>query len=293
MNPDSPPSRHGVNCILVVGHQGMLGADLTRILTETFPDTRLSGLDLPEFDITDERGVEKALDMCRPDVVVNCAAYTDVDGCETETRLAMAVNGDGPGFLARAAKRTGARLIHVSTDFVFDGRKSTPYTEDDATRPLSAYGASKLAGEQAVRAEGDRWVIARTAWLYGKNGPNFVNRMLKLAREKQELSVVTDQVGSPTWTCDLSHAICALIGSHASGLFHTVNGGCCSRFELVEEIVRSGESGVRLRPVDSSAFPRPARVPSYSPLDTSKLTRETGHLMRPWQEAVTDYIRTL
>ena len=276
--------------ILVVGHKGMLGLDLTDALRRAFPEAEVRGRDLPDVDITDAGSVAGAFDATRPDVVINCAAYTDVDGCETNTALAMAVNGDGPGVLAAACRDRGARLVHISTDFIFDGLKGAPYAEDDPPNPLSAYARGKLAGEEAVRREGGDWVIARTAWLYGRHGKNFVDLMVRLAGEREELSVVTDQVGSPTWTRDLAGALVSLIAAGATGVYHTVNAGACSRYEQVEEIVRALGLPTRLKAVDSSAFPRAAKVPAASPLDTAKLTRDTGHVMRPWREALAEYL---
>lgn len=276
--------------ILVVGHDGMLGSDLMDALRDAFPEAEVAGLDLPEIDITRPASVAGAFDAAEPDVVINCAAYTDVDGCETKTDVAMAVNGDGPGVLAAACRERGARMVQISTDFIFDGRKGAPYVEDDEPGPLSVYARSKLAGEEAVRREGGDWVIARTAWLYGKRGKNFVDLMVRLAGEREELSIVTDQVGSPTWTRDLAGALISLIAAGVTGVYHTTNAGACSRYEQVEEIVRVLGLSTRLVPVDSSAFPRPAQVPAASPLDTAKLTRDTGHVMRAWQDALRQYL---
>lgn len=267
----------------------MLGADLLPALSAR-ADFDAVGLDLPDIDIADLESVAETLDETNPSVVVNCAAYTDVDGCESQTALAMAVNAEGPGNLASACKERGARLIHVSTDFVFDGRKGSPYTEDDEPNPISIYALSKLAGERRVaEADGD-WAVARTAWLYGRNGKNFVDSMLHLARQREDLAVVTDQVGSPTWTRDLAVALIALIDANVSGVYHTANAGACSRYEMVEAIVEFAGLGVRLKPADSSAFPRPAAVPSHSPLDVSKLARDAGCRMRPWREALREYL---
>ena len=267
----------------------MLGADLMATLARQ-PRCSAVGLDLPDIDIAERVSVEKALDETAPSVVVNCAAYTDVDGCETDTERAMAVNAEGPGHLARECDKLGARLIHISTDFVFDGRKDRPYSEDDEPNPLSFYGVSKLAGERRVADAGGEWAIARTAWLYGRNGKNFVDTMLKLARERGELKVVTDQAGSPTWTRDLAAALLALIEAKATGLFHAANEGVCSRYEMVQAMLAFAGLRARLEPVDSSAFPRPATVPAYSALDSSKLARVAQCRMRPWQDALRDYV---
>ena len=180
---------------------------------------------------------------------------TDVDGCESKRDLAFAVNATAAGLVAAAAASLGALLIHLSTDFVFDGRKRAPYVEDDPPAPLSVYGQSKLAGERLVAERAGKWIIARTAWLYGRTRMNFVDRMLQLGLEKEELSVVTDQVGSPTWTRDLAAALIALAQSGETGIFHAANSGACSRYEQVKLMFECAGLRTRLRPADSSAFP--------------------------------------
>ena len=206
--------------------------------------------------------------------------------------LAFALNATAAGLVAAAAASLGALLIHVSTDFVFDGRKGAPYVEEDPPAPISVYGQSKLAGERLVAERAGKWIIARTAWLYGRARMNFVDRMLQLGMEKEELSVVTDQVGSPTWTRDLAAALIALAGSGETGIFHAANSGACSRYEQVKLMFEYAGLRTRLRPVDSSAFPRAAAVPACSPLSVEKLRRRTGHVMRPWAEALSQYVRT-
>ena len=277
---------------IVIGGKGMLGVDLMAALEEdgTFAPAMVG--DLPEVDITSMDSLRKFFGDARPEIIFNCAAYTDVDGCESKRDPAFAVNGAGAGNVAEMAKTLGARLIHMSTDFVFDGKKASPYCEDDPTGPLSAYAESKLEGERQVTARGDKWCIARTAWLYGAHGRNFVDLMLRLAKEKDELSVVTDQVGSPTWTRDLAEALIALAKRDAQGIFHTANAGACSRYEQVQFIVECARLATRVVPVDSSAFPRPATVPPYSPLSVEKLRYEVGHTMRPWRDALAAYLLT-
>src|SRR5512138_1126497 len=208
--------------ILVIGANGMLGHDLMEVLQG---DVR--GLDLPELDITDLVSVRKALLTLKPRVIVNSAAYTDVDGCESNVETAMAVNGEGVGLLALTAREIGATLVQVSTDYVFDGSKGEPYLEDDPVGPLSMYGESKLAGELNA-AMAPAHLIVRTQWLYGLHGKNFVETMLRLASEKKELAVVDDQIGSPTWTVDLALAIQALVEKDCRGIYHAANSGFCS-----------------------------------------------------------------
>lgn len=275
----------------IIGSKGMLAADLLAALRRAGCRT-LAG-DYPEADITNAAALRRFFAGARPQVIFNCAAMTDVDGCETKRAQAFAINAEGAGTLAAAAADLGAVLVHLSTDFVFDGRKGAPYAEEDAPAPLSAYAESKLAGEEQVRAKGGHWIIARTAWLYGRGRTNFVDRMLQLGRERAEVSVVTDQVGSPTWSRDLAAALVALATARAQGVFHVVNSGACSRYEQVQALYEYAGLRTRVRPADSSAFARPARVPAYSVLSVDKLRRHVGHAMRPWQEALREYVREI
>ncbi len=277
---------------LVLGCRGMLGRDLMEALEARRLYGQVIGGDWPEVDIADPRSIESFLAGRNPAVLFNCAALTDVDGCEGQRERAFAVNAEGAGHVAACAAALGAKCIHLSTDYVFDGRKRSPYVEEDLPAPLSVYAQSKLAGERRVAERGKDWAIARTAWLYGRGRRNFVDNMLRLARERDEVSVVTDQVGSPTWTRDLATALIALAQSPARGIFHAANSGACSRFELVQFILKVAGLDTRLVPVRSSAFPRTARTPAYCALDAGKLARETGCAMRPWQEALALYLRT-
>jgi len=276
----------------VLGGRGMLGLDLVEACTADGEFGEVLSGDLPEADITDEKSLRRFLGGLKPTVVFNCAAVTDVDGCESRRDLAYAVNAEGAGTVAAVAKSLGATLIHLSTDFVFDGRKAAPYVEDDPPAPLSVYGRSKLAGERLVAQCAGRWLIARTAWLYGRGGDNFVDRMLRLGREKAEVSAVTDRVGSPTWTRDLAAALLALAKSSEQGVFHACNSGACSRYEQTALMFERAGFSARVRPADSSAFPRAAAVPAYSALSVERLRRRTGHVMRPWSEALGQYVQS-
>jgi dTDP-4-dehydrorhamnose reductase len=276
----------------VLGGRGMLGVDLVEACRKADAFAEVLAADLPEVDITDERSLRRALSGLKPAVIFNCAAMTDVDGCESKRDLAFALNATAAGLVADAAASVGALLIHVSTDFVFDGRKGALYAEDDPPAPLSVYGLSKLAGERLVAERAGKWIVARTAWLYGRTRMNFVDRMLQLGSKKEELSVVTDQVGSPTWTRDLAAALIALARSGETGIFHAANSGACSRYEQVKLMFECAGLRTRLRPVDSSAFPRVAAVPACSPLSVEKLRLRTSHIMRPWAEALSQYVRT-
>lgn len=271
--------------ILVVGAKGMLGRDLMEILTG---DVR--GVDMEEIDVTSFESVRRVLLTLKPEVVVNAAAYTDVDGCETNRELAMQVNGEGVAHLALAAREIGARLVHVSTDYVFDGAKGSPWLEDDPTNPLSVYGESKLAGEMNARLLPDH-LIVRTQWLYGLHGKNFVETMLRLAGEKSELSVVDDQVGSPTWTVDLALAIKALIDNGCRGTYHAANSGFCSWNGFSRAIFEEAGLDVTVKPMTTQELGRPATRPLYSVLDCGKLAADTGFQPEPWREALRKYLR--
>ena len=270
--------------ILVVGAKGMLGQDLMTLL-----GTEARGVDIEDIDITSMESVQKVLVTLKPRVVINAAAYTDVDGCESNQELAMQVNGEGVAHLALISKEIGAKLVQISTDYVFDGGKGSPYLEDDPPRPLSVYGESKLAGEMNACFNPDH-LIVRTQWLYGLHGKNFVETMLRLAAEKKELSVVDDQVGSPTWTVDLSLAIKALIDNGCRGTYHAANGGFCSWNEFARAIFAEAGMGITVNPMSTAELGRPAPRPLYSTLDCGKLNRDADFQPQPWQEALKNYL---
>lgn len=271
--------------ILVVGARGMLGQDLMSLL-----GNRGHGVDIAEIDITSPGSVMKVVGDLKPEVVVNCAAYTDVDGCESNTETAMSVNGEGVGYLAMACRDIGALLVQVSTDYVFDGGKGTPYVEDDAPCPLSVYGESKLAGEMNA-AFSPEYLIVRTQWLYGLHGKNFVETMLRLGAEKDELTVVDDQIGSPTWTMDLARAIVALIDHGCRGVYHAANAEYCSWNDFAKAIFEEQGLTVSVKPMTTTELNRPARRPLYSTLECSKLTADTGFQPQPWRSALRDYLK--
>ncbi|MDQ3850537.1 MAG: dTDP-4-dehydrorhamnose reductase, partial [Actinomycetota bacterium] len=221
--------------------------------------------------------------------VVNCAAYTDVDGAEDDAGAAFAVNADGAGDVAAAAAEVGASIVHVSTDYVFDGSKRTPWLESDPVGPLGVYGASKLAGERAVARATPRHAIVRTAWLFGAGGRNFVDTMLALAAEREEVAVVTDQIGCPTWTGHLAPALVELAKRPGeTGLHHIAAGGACSWNELAREVFERSGADCRVRPATSDAFPRPAPRPAYSVLGTE---RPHPLLLAHWRAGVAAYLR--
>ncbi|MCE1227698.1 MAG: dTDP-4-dehydrorhamnose reductase [Geobacteraceae bacterium] len=271
--------------ILVVGANGMLGQDLMSLLGE-----RGRGVDLPDIDITDMVSVQQVLTALKPKVVINCAAYTDVDGCETNPETAMQVNGEGVAFLGLVTRAIGAKLVQVSTDYVFDGSKGSPYKEDDLQQPLNIYGESKLAGELNVDINPDN-LLVRTQWLYGLHGKNFVETMLKLGQEKSELTVVDDQIGSPTWTMDLARGVIALIDKDCRGTYHCANSGHTSWNGFAKAIFEEAGLAVQVLPMTTEQLNRPARRPLYSTLDCSKLVADTGFAPQAWREALTQYLK--
>jgi dTDP-4-dehydrorhamnose reductase len=268
----------------------MLGHDLMKVVAGA--GAVAVGLDLPHIDITSTDSVTVALDTSRPDIVVNAAAFTAVDAAEEHEDIARQVNGEGPGILATAiAQRGGIRLVHISTDYVFAGDASTPYPEDAAPAPRSAYGRTKLAGEIAVRnALPDAGFVVRTAWLYGAHGANFVKTMLALEASRPEVSVVSDQRGQPTWSRDLARQILMLANSDApAGIYHGTSSGESTWFDFTREIYRLiGADPQRVHATTSDTFSRPAPRPAYSVLG-HRLWREQGMApIRHWQEAVAE-----
>ncbi len=281
--------------ILVIGAAGQLGQELVRPYETCAPETAalVQGADLPELDITDLACVTAAVERARPRAVINAAAYTDVDACESHSEQAFAVNAAGPGHLAQACRQVGCRLVHVSTDYVFDGRKRTPYDVDDPINPQGVYGRSKAEGERRVRESGADHVIVRTSWLFGTGGRNFVKMILQLAEQRDELRVVTDQVGRPTYAADLAAALLALAQSDMTGTYHFANAGECSWHTFAAEILRQAGRIRPIRSIGSADLGRPAPRPAYSVLDTRRLTDHTGIVPRPWPSALADCLAGL
>ncbi|MCK5255245.1 MAG: dTDP-4-dehydrorhamnose reductase [Deltaproteobacteria bacterium] len=273
--------------VLIVGARGMLGSDLMQSLSDT---QQVVGTDIEDFDITDRKETLGALSRIRPEWVINAAAYTQVDRCEEESELAFKVNAEGVKNLALACKDIQARLFHVSTDYIFDGKKEEPYVEEDTPLHISVYGHSKLKGESYVQDLLDDFVIVRSGGLYGKGGSNFVNTIIKVAKEKDELTVVDDQWVAPTYTIDLSRAIGALMEVSARGIFHVVNSGCCNWYQFAGKILSLVGSTSKVIPISSDQLNRPAKRPGFSALNCRKFTEVTGNKLRSWEEALTDYI---
>jgi dTDP-4-dehydrorhamnose reductase len=308
--------------VLITGSSGMLGVDLSQELDGKF---EVFGMDVVrrsssvvrkfyKCDITKKQEVADFIKRVNSDIVIHAAAWTDVDGCELDPKKAYKVNSEGTKNVALACKSAGVPLIYISTDFVFDGKKKSAYVEDDRTNPISAYGDSKLKGEEAVRDILKEYYILRTSWLYGRHGKNFVDTILAKAKSEKALQVVNDQVGSPTFTRDLAKAIRALLdtfssklpGPHSTragagearsskgyGIYHVSNAGSVSWYEYAKEILRLARSGTKVDPISSKKMGRPAKRPAMSALDNSKFIKFTGYRMRNWKEALRDYIEMI
>jgi dTDP-4-dehydrorhamnose reductase len=267
--------------LLVTGAAGMLGRDVVAAARDAGHE--VAPLARADLDITDAAAVRATVLAARPDAVVNCAAWTDVDGAETAEEQATAVNGAGAGNLAAAAAEAGGLLVHVSSDYVFDGRSEEPYEEDAPAGPQGAYGRSKLAGEQAVAAAGGRSAIVRSAWLFGPHGKNFVDTMRRLGAERDEVAVVNDQVGCPTYTGHLAPALLQIAGQGTTGVLHVAGGGRCSWFDLA--VATFAETGLpcRVRPQSTADLGRPAPRPAFSVLSS---TRPDVPVLPDWREGL-------
>ena len=305
--------------ILITGSSGMLGVDLCQELKKDYKvcgvdltyDLPLTTYDFIKCDITKKQNVLDVVKKVRPDIVIHTAAMTDVDGCELDPKKAYKINSDGTRNIALACKATGATLIYISTDFVFDGKKRTPYKETDSAKPLGVYADSKLKGEEAVRKILKKYFILRASWLYGKHGTNFVDTVLAKSKKEKILKVVDDQVGSPTYTKDLARAIHVLLDnvfvqytaysvqrkstqyaqrSTQYGTYHISNSGSVSWFEYAKEILRLTGLKAKVLPISSEELGRPARRPAMSVLDSSKFFKSTGYRMRNWRAALKEYM---
>jgi dTDP-4-dehydrorhamnose reductase len=305
METEVEDQKSNKGCLALIGAGGML-AHMVRQVTPDF--FRIVPFDLPGFDLTDRDEVLRTLGMVKPGIILNCAAYTNVDGCEENEELAFQVNGKGPAYLAEAARENDSTLVHISTDYVFDGTKKENYVEEDPPNPISVYGRSKLAGEMAISESGlKEFFIVRTSWLYGPRGKNFVEAIIHLAREQEEVRVVSDQFGSPTYTLDLAKAIFALLGHelcHRSpfqrqihyGIYNFANEGSCSWHEFAEEIVaqiktRGEEVRVnRVVPIRTEDYPFRARRPANSVFSKEKYCLATGLDIPHWRTSLKRYL---
>lgn len=274
--------------VVVTGANGQLGREL--VMLDSKGRFAITGLDRSALDITNLDQCREVLSQLRPDVVIHCAAYTAVDQAEAEPDEAFRINAAGTRNIAIASREVGAKLCALSTDYVFDGTGSIPYKEYDRTNPLTVYGQSKLAGEQLVQSLHERYFIVRTSWVYGAYGNNFVRTMLKLASERNQLKVVADQVGSPTYTYDLALFLLELTATDQYGIYHASNSGICSWYEFAQAIMEESGSKTKIEPCTTAEFPRPARRPHYSVMDHSAIRSNGLEPLRPWREALRHYL---
>ena len=281
--------------IAVIAANGMLGADLCALLLSrgknvvqaAWPDVQSGQIML---DITDEDAVRSFVANTCPSTVYNCAAFTNVDTAETQAEQAYAVNARGVEYLARACSEMNCRFVHISTDYVFAGEEEIPCKPENHVGPKGIYGCSKLAGEKAIQEVGGKWLIVRTSWLFGRRGKNFIDTILDLARKRESVKVVADQIGCPTYTRDLAQCLADLVEKDGQGIYHFCNGPACSWFDLAQEAVKLAKVSCQVTPCSTEEFPRPASRPRYSVLDCSKTFESLGWSARPWQQAVMDFL---
>ncbi len=277
--------------VIITGADGMLGQALQEKISINPSVDKVFAFDIHDFDITNLDQTISAISSTGADVLINCAAYTDVERAEREVELAMRVNGQGAGKLARACEGLGIRMMHISTDYVFDGKKGEPYIESDPTSPVGSYGRSKMEGEREVLTHCHNSLIARTSWLYGPGGKNFASTIVKLAQKRDVIKVVNDQFGTPTFTQDLAGALIELIDTDAKGILHIVNSGYCTWFDFACEIVKlTGIKGITVEPCATNEFETLVQRPKNSRLDTTLLEKTLGRKLRGWDEGLKDYL---
>lgn len=277
--------------IIVTGCNGQLGRAVNLFFKDN-KDINFVNTDVGELDITD---IDKVMELARevqPYAIINCAAHTGVDACETEYDKAFKINAIGPRNLSIAARETGAKLMHISTDYVFDGKGTRPYVETDATNPQGAYGSTKLAGENFVKDFADRYFILRTAWLYG-DGKNFAKTMLRLSETNEKVRVVGDQFGSPTSASELTKAINALLFTENYGMFHATCEGSCSWAEFAREVFRLAGKTTKVEAITTEEFGAPAPRPAYSILENRMFKLTTDFMFADWHDAIAEYMKTL
>ena len=289
--------------ILITGSKGQLGNELQRIIkngyseigkvSENIKNSEVFPLDIDELDITRLGSVRTVLNDIKPDVVINCAAATNVDGCESNQDLALKINAIGARNLAMVCEEIGAKLVQVSTDYVFSGKGDTPLTEFDMPAPYSVYGKTKLKGEEYVREFSSKYYIVRTAWLYGYVGKNFVYTMMRLGAEKEVLTVVNDQRGNPTHANDLAHHILKLIETEEYGVYHCTGKGECTWYDFASLIMELSGRSCKVTPVTSEQYKTPAKRPEYSSLDNMMLRCTISDEMRDWKEALKSFMNNV
>lgn len=275
--------------VAVTGANGQLGQDVVIELTNKGHE--VFAADRSILDITDETAVKNYIEKVKPEVILHCAAYTNVDKAEEDEDTAYQVNALGTKYLAQAASVVGSKMIYVSTDYVFDGTSTSPYEVDHPTSPLGVYGKTKLAGEQFIAENLYQHFIVRTSWVYGTKGNNFVKTMVRLGQERESIGVVHDQVGSPTYTVDLARFMLSLMETEKYGIYHASNTGVCSWYEFAVEIFNQSKIKVEVNPLTTEEFPRPAARPKYSVLSKSKITEEGFEQLPDWRIALTAYFQ--
>ncbi|HFK1530437.1 dTDP-4-dehydrorhamnose reductase [Bacillus thuringiensis] len=274
--------------VLVTGAKGQLGQDVLCLL-ENQP-WEVFGFGREELDITNEEQVREKVLAIKPNIIIHTAAYTQVDQAESDEETAFKVNAEGTKYLAQAAEAVEAKFCYVSTDYVFDGKNNEPYKTNDETNPQTIYGKSKLAGEKYTSEYCSKYFVVRTSWVFGLHGNNFVKTMLRLADERSELEVVSDQFGSPTYTNDLARFIIELVETNKYGIYHASNSGVCSWYEFAKEIFRQSNRNINVNAISTAEFQRPAQRPAYSVLEQKKIA-EQGLIMLPnWKEALGRYL---
>jgi dTDP-4-dehydrorhamnose reductase len=283
-----------VETILVTGSTGQLGSELKE-LAPAYPQYKFVFLSRTELSIDNAEEIEKAFAFIRPQYVINCAAYTAVDKAESEREQALAINAAAVGLLAKAARKVGAKLIHVSTDYVFDGNSQQPLNEEAPVAPVNFYGETKLRGEQEAQKENPESIIIRTSWVYSAYGKNFVKTMLRLMAEKESLNVVADQWGSPTYAADLAKAILHIIesGHWQPGIYHFSNDGVINWAQFAKEIGRLSNRSCKVNFITTDQYPTPAKRPAYSVMDKTKIATSYGITIRPWKESLQECLRKL
>jgi dTDP-4-dehydrorhamnose reductase len=277
--------------IVVTGAMGQLGQDLVKVLSENQHEVFSFSRD--EMDVTCMDTVRKAIHESQPDSIIHTAAYTNVDQAESNEDQAYLVNAYGCRNLAIVAQEVQATLCYISTDYVFDGQGNTPYKEYDQANPLGVYGKSKFAGEELIKSLSSKYFIVRTSWVYGLYGNNFVKTMLRLAQEKEELSVVSDQIGSPTYTVDLAHFLACLIQTEKYGIYHASNTGTCSWYEFAKAIFEEANIQINVLPVTTKEFPRPAPRPEYSVMDHLAIRANGLEDLRHWRAGLIEFLKEL
>ena len=275
--------------IVILGGRGMLGSDLVFACRQQ--GFKATALDLPEFDITRADHLTQAADNAQ--IIINCAAYTDVDGAESHSELAYQVNAEAAGRLGALAKEAEVWVLHISTDFVFDGKSDRPYLETDPPNPINTYGASKLEGERLLVESRCRHCIMRIEWTYGLAGSNFVTKLIQRAKQNKKLKVVDDQTGSPTATTEVARVICKLLAKKPEGIFHFTSAGYVSRFEMAKFIFQKLNMHVDLARCKTADFPAPAKRPLNSRFDCSKIEALLEEQIKPWQQPLENFLRIL